>query len=401
MRNVVSFTFLLFMFSAIALGCNPAYSQVHTIAGEVRDRQTSQQIPYVHIVIAEANLGNISNSEGKFEVNIPEAYSKSSITFSCIGYETRTIPIDSLNNGHNTVLLKEAMHTLNPLLITNISPREYIERSIKKIPENYIDYPVSFDGYYLSATKEDGKYCRLLETQVDVYSKNLLRYFQQSSDDSTHTVFEQDHRQYRIQEPSLFHHSLSFDHVINGKAFLNPENLDSWDFEFIGAFEGDNIILIQAGFIDPEQKIDHKASIYIDQRTLAILKIEYDYIWNAKHFIMSPGGSVSTAYHRWSGVFNYTKYSDRYFIKSFNYNVTQGVYDRASSDLIVLQEIRNELIINTLRKRSTNESSQLPRFAIQYRSLDRDNAADQDNRINAPIETEVYWQMKKDMEEWQ
>lgn len=376
----------------------PAYSQVTVISGEIKDSLTRQHVPYVHIVVAEVNLGIISNSEGMFEIIMPEGYNKASITFSCIGYETRTISIDNLNNAKNTIFLKEATHTLDQLVITNISAREYIERSIKEIPENYVNSPVSFKGYYLSATKENGKYRRLLETEVDVYSKNLLRY-RQNPEDSIHKAFGQDYRKYRIQEPSLFHHSLSFDHVINGKAFLNPDNLDSWDFEFIGVFDNENIILIQADFIDPEEKIDHKASIYIDQQTLGILKIEYDYIWNTKHFMISPGGEVSTAYHRWSGVFNYTKYSDRYFIKSFNYNVTQGVYDTTTLDLIVLQETRNELIVSSLSKRSTRESNRLPNFTIRYTCLDRNNSTDKKDAVNVPVESAVYLQIKRDIDE--
>lgn len=375
-----------------------AVGQGLSISGEVIDAKSNHYIPYVHITIAGTSYGNISNSEGKFYITIPEAHHRGHIAFSCIGYETKIIPIDSLSPTSNKIMLEEATHTLDLLLITNISAREYIERCIENIPNNYINYPASFRGFYLSGTKENGTYSRLLEAEVEVYCRNFLRYRATDDGDTMLLPTAIDHRTYKIKEPSLFHHSLSFDHVMNGKAFLNPENLDSWSFEFVGAFENDHIVLIEANYIDPEKKIDHKAQIFVDSRSFAILKIAYDYTWNTKHYINSPGGSMATAYHRWSGVFNYSSYGGRYFIKSFNYNVTQGIYDRSTMDIISLQELRNELIVTSMNNKTASTAKQVPYFSVRYHPLGSDGSEANNNNFYPPIKSEAYLQMKKDIQ---
>src|SRR5690606_35337327 len=323
-----------------------AFSQSDIVSGEIMDMDSGEYIPYVHISIAGTSFGNISNSEGRFEILIPEKHRNGTITFSCIGYETLGIPIDSLVTSYNRIYLKPATFTLNELVITNLSPREIIKKCIDKIPDNYIQYPVSIAGYYLSATKEEGQFRRCLEAGVDIYNKNFFRYKEVHLLDSTVNENAFDYRTFKIEEPSSVHGSLSFDHVLHGKGFLNPRNLDSWNFEVKGAFEGDNILIIEARYIAYENKIDHQAEIFIDRNNFAILKIAYDYKWNSKKLIASHDDSLATAYHQWSGVFHYTRQLDRYFLKSFNYNVTQGVYDKFTTELIAVQEIRNELIVN-------------------------------------------------------
>src|SRR5690606_35649785 len=81
-------------------------------SGEVIDAKSNHYIPYVHITIAGTSYGNISKSEGKFYITISEAHHRGHIAFSCIGYETKIIPIDSLSPTSNKIMLEEATHTL-------------------------------------------------------------------------------------------------------------------------------------------------------------------------------------------------------------------------------------------------------------------------------------------------
>lgn len=45
-----------------------AFCQSDIVSGEVMDMDSGEYIPYVHISIAGTSFGNISNSEGRFEI---------------------------------------------------------------------------------------------------------------------------------------------------------------------------------------------------------------------------------------------------------------------------------------------------------------------------------------------
>lgn len=63
------------------------------IRGKVIDLQNNLPIAYVNIGIANSAVGTISNQDGTFLIRIPEDQLKDTVTFSALGYVTKNIPI--------------------------------------------------------------------------------------------------------------------------------------------------------------------------------------------------------------------------------------------------------------------------------------------------------------------
>jgi hypothetical protein len=63
------------------------------LVGSVYDSATRKPIQYVNIGIARQGIGTVSNDSGTFVLNIPAEKSNGSLTFSCIGYQTKKIKI--------------------------------------------------------------------------------------------------------------------------------------------------------------------------------------------------------------------------------------------------------------------------------------------------------------------
>ena len=89
---------ILFIFS-ISIG----YSQNGIIKGVIKDRETSQNIPFVSI---KNDLGyniGMSDLDGNFKLNLPIGENK--LTLSCMGYQTDSVIVLVKSEGNDILNL--------------------------------------------------------------------------------------------------------------------------------------------------------------------------------------------------------------------------------------------------------------------------------------------------------
>jgi CarboxypepD_reg-like domain len=79
---------------------------VFTIRGKVIDEASKEPVPFANIGLFEKNIGTLSDPDGSFELTIPSDLKDEQIIFSSIGYDRRSVPIQSLTSGTNTIELK-------------------------------------------------------------------------------------------------------------------------------------------------------------------------------------------------------------------------------------------------------------------------------------------------------
>lgn len=61
--------------------------------GTTTDSQTNKPLPFVNIGILNTSVGTVSDQNGHFMLPIPEKHRRDSITFSYIGYETKSFSL--------------------------------------------------------------------------------------------------------------------------------------------------------------------------------------------------------------------------------------------------------------------------------------------------------------------
>ena len=101
---VRSFISLLFLNLCLLLSAQEA-----TISGIIKDNETQEVLPFTNITLSSNKCGTISNSEGQFSINVNNKELQDSITFSHLGYENLSIPIDT-NTNHNILLTPRAIN---------------------------------------------------------------------------------------------------------------------------------------------------------------------------------------------------------------------------------------------------------------------------------------------------
>lgn len=101
--------------------------------GQVLDFKTHSPISYA--TIAYGTSGVITNEEGRFAIS--DYQDARAVTISSLGYESKTVPMDSL--GENPIVLHEAAIDLDAVYLANksLSGEEIMERIKAHVDSNY------------------------------------------------------------------------------------------------------------------------------------------------------------------------------------------------------------------------------------------------------------------------
>lgn len=196
-RNSLLTATVALLILLLAITANKSHAQYRVVTGTLIDTVTQQPVSYAHLQIKRTNRGTVANSEGKFSLSVREQLPSDTLVISSIGYESLTLPVNQLSKN-DTLFLTEANVTLNPIIVTPLSAKEIIRKSIQSIPVNYPHTAYQLQGFYLTATRECQTYVRLLEGPVRVTD---LGYTSKNSWDVAYldTKKSKDYRKYRFR----------------------------------------------------------------------------------------------------------------------------------------------------------------------------------------------------------
>lgn len=119
------------------------------VRGVVKDAKSRDALPYVSITVPGTSLGTTTDADGKFSMKIPANYSR--ITFTYVGYNSLTRPIQQGKEQNITILLQGNTRMLNEVVVKSGRRKKYrnknnpavelienvIKNKSKNQPENY------------------------------------------------------------------------------------------------------------------------------------------------------------------------------------------------------------------------------------------------------------------------
>lgn len=122
---------------------------------QVIDALSKKPVVYATVILKQANRGVISDDNGNFR--IPDIYKSrlDTLRVSCIGFQTRFIPLITQNNDSiNSIELIPKTESLDEVTLVHenkkkrMTPGRVVKEAIRRIPENYPIQPFSYLGYY-------------------------------------------------------------------------------------------------------------------------------------------------------------------------------------------------------------------------------------------------------------
>lgn len=139
----------LFLTLSILLSFAPTFSQNTT--AKLIDKNTKSPIPFATIQTSPSR-GVISNEEGYFSLNL-EVGNLNTITISCMGYQSKTLTIETLKASDFIIALETSINQLNEVYISNKKPNadDIIAQVRMKISDNY-DFKLNKYNVFCRAT---------------------------------------------------------------------------------------------------------------------------------------------------------------------------------------------------------------------------------------------------------
>lgn len=102
----------LFLFLLVS----PLFCSAQSVKGRLLNKETSVGVSYASIGVNNEKTGTVSNADGYFELNLPNAEDTQKITVSALGYHPKEVSIGSLKKA-SIIYLEEAPEELAALII--------------------------------------------------------------------------------------------------------------------------------------------------------------------------------------------------------------------------------------------------------------------------------------------
>jgi len=147
-KIIFSLLFLIIVFNS--------YSQNKSvISGTVINKENNEALPFASITLKNYPIGTISNENGEFDFYIPTSKQKDTIVVSFIGFLSYEVPVSIVQN-RLTINLRPTNEILTEVVISPLSPLDYIKRALEYFDQNYPQSSYQSLAYYREKFIENG-----------------------------------------------------------------------------------------------------------------------------------------------------------------------------------------------------------------------------------------------------
>ncbi|MFY9150393.1 MAG: carboxypeptidase-like regulatory domain-containing protein [Prolixibacteraceae bacterium] len=248
--------------------------------GKVIDAEEKDALPYSSISVLRSTIGTISNTDGEFELKIPEQLKNDTIVISCLGYRQYYQPVSELSGQDKLISLYPALVQLKEIKVTVIDEQEIIAKIISKISLNYPHDPEIMTSFYREVLKQDDKFIDVAEALMEIRKASYDNSFSQDKiklikGRKSMNVKPFQFVDFKIQGGPYYITKL--DVVKTLDSFLDPEFRDFYKYTLDEIIDFNNRDTYVIKF-KPKEKIDYpcyQGKIYVDMSTFALVRAEF------------------------------------------------------------------------------------------------------------------------------
>ena len=294
------------------------------ITGIIFDEESSDPLPYATIGLKHEGKGTVSNSNGEFSFKMsPENYSDT-IVVSYLGFYAREIPVrQSLGNNFNVAMKREFI-AIPEIIIKNQIPREIINKTLSKIPQNYGNTPAGMTAFYREGV--------LRKNELQTYSEAILQIYKSAYSGTLLNDQVKVFKSRKIENIDVsdtitvrlkagLSTCLQLDGIKNIFDFLSRENIDEYSYRLtdIVSFDEESAFEIEFGKKEGFEMPMFRGSVFINTTDFALLKADFEinpaYLNKMREtFISSPSKGFTTWPVSVKYSVTYRELNDRYFL---------------------------------------------------------------------------------------
>lgn len=168
----MKFNCFKYIFTLVSsLFCFSVVSQTE-IKNKIVDFSTLLPIESASIYIQNTTIGTVSNSDGKFVLQVSEEFQKDTLIISSIGYKSYKIPVNEFDNTFE-VYLEEDIASLDEIvLVAESRPKtgnDIVLKAIEKLTVNLPDSAYIQKGFLRHKERNKLEFKWLIESAITVY----------------------------------------------------------------------------------------------------------------------------------------------------------------------------------------------------------------------------------------
>jgi len=152
-----------------------AQDDFYTVSGIIRDSQSRRPLEYVTILVANHNVGTVSNADGEFSLKIPNSINSGNVVFSHLGYRSSSIAVRGADILGAEVMLVQVVSMLSDVVIQGGDARHIVQAAVDRIPLNYSRSPNQLTGFYRETVQKRRNYINISEAVVDLYKTSYTQ----------------------------------------------------------------------------------------------------------------------------------------------------------------------------------------------------------------------------------
>lgn len=285
MKQTIKYTSILCMLLIVAF---PSIAQEESnneadfiiVKGKIIDDESSEPLIFASIAIENTNLATVSNSEGRFAIKVPNSLINESLSFTYIGHETLTQPLNTFkNNKSETIRLRSTSIKLSELSVFPDKPDIIINKVLENIAQNYPTEPSLMTAFYRETIKKRRQYTALAEAVVDIYKPSYMNARSEQvlllKGRKGVNVSKMDTLLFKLQGGA--HSMLALDIIKHPYSIISKDIQSSYLYEFEKLTLIDNEIHIILSFkqIDNSKGPLFGGNLYIHAETMAISRATF------------------------------------------------------------------------------------------------------------------------------
>lgn len=252
------------------------------IAGQITGQNGIQPIPYCHITLVGKALGTISNTQGKFSVLIPDSLANDTLAFSCLGYDTKYLPIAQTDSLPLNIKLQTHIFKLQTINITRYNPEDILRNYDQNYKRNYETEYTLFEAFYREITIENNHYTNISEAVLNIlkapyhneFRNDLVKFVKGRKGTETSPIGD-----IRLTLMGGPFYITKLDVVKNKESFLDAENRKFYTYKFDRTTLMNNrkTAVVEFSPIYTLRNILFEGTLYFDIETWGIARVEFRY----------------------------------------------------------------------------------------------------------------------------
>ncbi|SDX38890.1 CarboxypepD_reg-like domain-containing protein [Lutibacter oricola] len=136
--------------------------------GVVIDSKTKKPLIFATLAVNNSNISTVTNTHGEYLLKVPQHLTSNSITITFLGYTSKVIKLNDLEEKKNVIKLNTHIEELSEIEISTKDAQALVEEVFRRKDKNYFNNYTKMTAFYRETIQKRKTYVSLSEAVVDI-----------------------------------------------------------------------------------------------------------------------------------------------------------------------------------------------------------------------------------------